>query len=75
MSICCTGSGDSREEDAANAALIVAAVNSHEALVEACKAMVAQFADAYRDPCDVEALDKARAALKLATGKKHVSVS
>lgn len=49
----------------ANAELIVRAVNSHAALVEACEALILHFPGT-KDPSNLLALEQARAALTLA---------
>jgi hypothetical protein len=54
-----------QEEAEANAAFIVQAVNSHEALAEACKLLIKSYGRDKYDPAVVAA----RAALKLAGGK------
>lgn len=70
--ITCEAYGSTVEETQQNAAFIVRACNSHDALVDALEYMVEQMAREYTDrdgDTDHHGLEKARVALRLAKGE------
>lgn len=54
-----------------NADFIAQLKRERDELLKACQLLLAQFGDAYRDPCDREALNAARTAVANATGKSR----